>query len=76
MGLGRTLLSKMLRCTVPWALVVLPVFCLFSAFLALVADNPSVNVDLFGMVCGTISFSAGLIYMALKHERAIEEEAL
>jgi len=74
MGVGRLILSKTLRVVVPFAGVVVPVVCLFSAFLALVAATPEVNVDLFGVIVGAMVFSASLIYMGLKQEKAVEQE--
>ena len=75
MGVIRIVAWKTLRTTVPWAMVVVPVFVLFGSFLTLVAQfSPAVVIDLFGVIVGTIVFSAGLIYMCVKHEKAIQNE--
>lgn len=73
MGIGRLLLSKTLRVVLPFAGVVVPVAVLFQHFL-IVVDASYYNVDLFGVIVGAMVFSASIIYLGVKQEKAVEKE--
>ena len=73
MGFGRMLFSKTFRVVMPFAGVVVPVGVLLHGFQLAVNASPYVFDDV-GMIVGGIVFTASILYMGWKLEKAVEQE--